>query len=195
MPINRVKSAGIENNTIKGDDVSTNTIDTAKLGGSITGDKLIDGVIDNNKINTSAAIANDKLANSSFTLNGVSVSLGGSTTISGSLDWQPVIVADGSTQQNLEAGKAYFMDTNSGIIEAFLPASPSLGDTITILDYGQQFSTNKVIINTQGQKINGAVGDGVGPNEFELTRSNGVFELVYLDTDKGWIVKTSTTIT
>lgn len=195
MPINRVKSAGIENNTIKGDDVSTNTIDTAKLGGSITGDKITDGVIDNNKINTSAAIANDKLANSSFTLNGVSVSLGGSTTISGSLDWQPVIVADGSTQQNLESGKAYFMDTNSGVIEAFLPASPSLGDTITILDYGQQFSTNKVIINTQGQKINGAVGDGVGPNEFELTRSNGVFELVYLDTDKGWIVKTSTTIT
>ena len=195
MPINRVKSAGIENNTIKGDDVSTNTIDTAKLGGSITGDKITDGVIDNNKINTSAAIANDKLANSSFTLNGVNISLGGSTTISGSLDWQPVIVADGSTQQNLESGKAYFMDTNSGVIEAFLPASPSLGDTITILDYGQQFSTNKVVINTQGQKINGATGDGVGPNEFELTRSNGVFELVYLDTDKGWIVKTSTTIT
>ena len=34
-----------------------------------------------------------------------------------------VTVADGSTQLTAEAGKGYFLDTNAGVIEVFLPTS------------------------------------------------------------------------
>ena len=48
---------------------------------AITTDKILDATISNADISSSAAIANSKLANSAITINGSSVSLGGSTTI------------------------------------------------------------------------------------------------------------------
>ena len=74
----------------------------------------------------SGSITNAKLTNSSVTINGSSVSLGGSTSFSVYLDWQAVVVADGSTTLTAEAGKGYFLDTNAGVIEVFLPTSPQV---------------------------------------------------------------------
>ena len=71
---------------------------------------IADGTIQNQDI--SGSLTNDKLANSSFTLNGTSVSLGASSSIITFLDWQAVTVADGSTTLTAEAGKGYFLDTN-----------------------------------------------------------------------------------
>ena len=48
---------------------------------SVTTDKILDATIANADISNSAAIANSKLANSAITINGSSVSLGGSVTI------------------------------------------------------------------------------------------------------------------
>ena len=72
--------------------------------------------ITNAKIAT-GTIANDKLTNSSITLNGSSLSLGGSALKH--IDWQALTVADGSTTLTAVAGRGYFLDTNTGVIEVF----------------------------------------------------------------------------
>ena len=46
------------------------------------------------------------------------------------VDWQSVVVADGSTGLSLEAGKGYFINTTSATQAATLPSDPNIGDTI-----------------------------------------------------------------
>ena len=131
----------------------------------------------------SGSITNAKLTNSSISVNGSSVSLGGSLTTTIFLDWQAVTVADGSTTLTAQAGKGYFLDTNTGVIEVFLPTSPSRGDTIALVDYSGTFATNKCIINTGGQLIDSTAGP-----DFKLTTNNTIAELKYIDANKGWLV-------
>ncbi len=131
----------------------------------------------------SGSITNAKLANSSISINGSSVSLGGSLTTNVYLDWQAVTVADGSTTLSAVAGRGYFLDTNTGVIEVFLPTSPSRGDTIALVDYSGTFATNQLIINTGGQLI-----DSTSGPDFKVTANNSIVELVYIDANKGWQV-------
>ena len=128
MAINRIKTGGITDNTIQSDDIAPGTIANDRLAGSIANDKL------------AGSITNAKLANSAITINGTSINLGASGEIVAGTDWQAVTVADGSTQLNAEAGKGYFLDTNQGVIEVKLPASPSRGDTFVFADYGNNFA-------------------------------------------------------
>ena len=142
---------------------------------------ILDGTIQNQDI--SGSLTNAKLANSSISVNGTSLSLGGSTSVTPFLDWQAVTVADGSTTLTAEAGKGYFLDTNTGVIEVFLPTSPSRGDTIGLVDYGGTFATNKLIINTGGKLIDSTTGP-----DFKVETNNAIVELVYIDDNKGWQV-------
>ena len=158
--------------------------------GAIDDSKIEDGTIQNQEIQGSltnekfaGSIANDRLANSSLTVSGSTVSLGASTTIPTDTDWQALTVADGSTQVITEAGKGYFLDTNAGVIEVFLPSSPTRGDTVILADYAGTFGTNQIIINTGGENIDSTVG-----SEFKITTNNAIVECVYVDAAKGWLV-------
>ena len=102
--------------------------------------------------------------------------------------WNAVTVADGSTQLNASAGNGYFLDTNAGVIEVFLPSSPTRGDTVVLADYASNFATNNVIINTGGQLID-SVQPLFGGGGYTLSTNNLVVELVYVDSNKGWLVK------
>ena len=117
----------------------------------------------------SGSITNAKLTNSSVTVNGTAISLGGSATIIPFVEWQAVTVADGSTTLTTTAGKGYFLDTNAGVIEVFLPTSPSRGDTIVLVDYSGTFATNKLIINTGGKLIDSTTG-----SEFKVETNNSI---------------------
>tara|TARA_Y100000004_G_scaffold119858_1_gene134681 strand:- start:106 stop:1515 length:1410 start_codon:yes stop_codon:yes gene_type:complete len=152
MAINRIKTGGITDGTIQSGDIAPGTV------------------------------ANDRLANTSITINGTAVALGGSVTAG--TDWQAVTVADGSTTLTAEAGKGYFLDTNTGVIEVFLPTSPSRGDTILVADYAGTFATNNVIINTGTNNL-----DSTTTRQYKLTTNDTVAEFVYVDSAKGWITR------
>ena len=163
MALTKVQNTGIADDAITTDKIENSTVVAADIA--------------------PGTIANAKLANSSITLNGSSISLGGSGTAK-HIDWQAVTVADGSTTLTAEAGKGYFLDTNTGVIEVFLPSSPTRGDTIVLADYGGTFGTNQIIINTGGKLIDSTQGP-----DFKVTTNNAVVELVYVDANKGWLVK------
>ena len=174
MAINRIKTGAITDATIQSGDIAPGTIANDRLAGSV---------------------ANAKLANSAITINGTSIALGASGEIVAGTDWQAVTVADGSTTLTAQAGKGYFLDTNAGVIEVFLPTSPSRGDTVVLVDYSGTFSTNKVLVNTGGKLIDSTVGGPAGSNEFQITANNSVVELVFVDNDKGWLVKNNEAVT
>src|SRR6056300_941992 len=174
MALTKVTKSGITNNAIDGDKIEDGTVVAADIApGTISSDKIATGTI-----------ANDKLANSSVTINNSAVSLGGSIELATGTDWQAVTVADGSTTLNAEAGKGYFLDTNAGIIEVFLPSSPARGDKVILADYSGTFATNQIIINTGGELLDSTAG-----NDFKVTTNNSIVELIYVDSAKGWLVK------
>ena len=173
MALTKVQNTGIADDAVTTDKIENSTVLAADLAASsVTNAKIATGTI-----------GNDKLTNSSVTINGSSLSLGGSTTLK-HIDWQAVTVADGSTQLTAEAGKGYFLDTNAGVIEVFFPSSPSRGDTIVLADYGGNFATNKAIINTGGRLIDSTTG-----SDFKLETNETIAEFVYVDANKGWLVK------
>ena len=151
--------------------------------GTVVGADITPGTVTNAKISPSAAIANSKLQNSQVTISGSAVSLGGSVDINTGIEWQAITVADGSTTLTTENGKGYFLDTNTGVIEAFLPSSPSRGDRVVLVDYSGTFATNQLIINTGGQLIDSTTGP-----DFKVTTNNSIVELIYADANKGWLV-------
>ena len=91
------------------------------------------------------SVTNAKLANSAITINGSSVSLGGSTTIETGTSWQSTIVT--GTTLSAVAGNGYWIDTTSNACTVTLPASASVGDTIEFTDYARTWGTNAITIN------------------------------------------------
>ena len=163
MALTKVQNTGIADDAVTTDKIENSTVLAADIApGTIT---------------------NAKLSNSALTINGSSISLGGSGSAK-HIEWQAITVADGSTTLTAEAGKGYFLDTNVGVIEVFLPSSPTRGDTIVLSDYSGTFATNQCIINTGGQLIDSTAGP-----DFKVTTNNSIVELVYVDSNKGWLVK------
>jgi hypothetical protein len=165
MALTKVTKSGITDNSIDADKIEDGTIVAADIAdGTITSAKL------------TGSIANNKLANSSITVNGTSVSLGGSVS-AGSIEWQAVKTA----AFNAVAGEGYFVNTTSGAITVTLPASPSAGDTIAIKDYAGTFATNALTIARNGKNIQGVA------NNSQLSTVRASVVLVFIDDTKGWL--------
>ena len=155
-----VSAAKVEDGQLASADIAPGSLSTAKLAGSI---------------------ANAKLSNSSITFNGSSVSLGGDAGGLNPIDWQAVVVSDGSTVTTMVAGRGYFVNNTSAAGLVKLPLSASAGDTIKIKDYAGNFGTNNLTIQRNGHNIQGVTNDGL------LSTNKASVTLVYVDATKGWI--------
>jgi hypothetical protein len=98
-----------------------------------------------------------------------------------SIAWQSVKTASFTAI----IGEGYFVDTTSGAITVTLPASPSIGDFVTIKDYAKTFDTNNCTIGRNGSKIGGKDIDSV------LTTEGIGLTLVFIDSTQGWLVTSS----
>jgi len=138
---------------------------------AVTTAKLFDG-----------AVTNAKLTNSNITINGTSIALGASGDIVAGLDWQAVKTSSFTAV----AGEGYFVNTSGGAVTVTLPASPSIGDFVGIVDYGGNASNNNITIARNGSNIQGVASD----RTILQARASEVF--VYSDSTEGWTVQATT---
>jgi len=104
------------------------------------------------------------------------------------VNWNAVTVADGSTTLNASAGNGYILDTNTGVIEVFLPSSPTRGDTVILMDYAGTFALNQGIVNTGTTNLDSTI-----TRQYSLTQNDTIAEFIYVDAAKGWVTRINTT--
>jgi hypothetical protein len=97
----------------------------------------------------------------------------------GGISWQAVKTAN----FNAAAGEGYFVNTTNNVITATLPASPTLGDEITFIDYAGTSDTNTITIARNSKPIAGAASD------LTVTVERAGFTLVFVDNTQGWLFK------
>ena len=95
----------------------------------------------------------------------------------GLIAWQSVQ----TTGFTAVAGRGYPCNTTSAGFTVTLPASPSVGDEVILLDYAGTFDTNALAISPNGNKIEG------GTKNLRLTGEREGVRLVYIDSTQGWL--------
>ena len=95
----------------------------------------------------------------------------------GSVDWDTTAKTASFTAVS---GNGYFVNTTSGAITVTLPASPSAGDIVAVVDYAGTADTNNITIGRNSSNINGAASD------LTMSKENSGITLVYVDGTQGW---------
>jgi hypothetical protein len=80
------------------------------------------------------------------------------------------------------AGRGYPCNTTSSAFTLTLPASPTAGDTIQLVDYAGTFATNKLTINPNGLKIQSQTSNVL------VSKNNEALTLTYVDSTSGWLI-------
>ena len=96
----------------------------------------------------------------------------------GGTSWQSVVT--GNT--TMVSGRGYFVNTTSAAITMTLPASPSIGDTVNVIDYSGTADTNNITIARNSQPIMGAA------ENLTVAVERAAFSLVYSDSTNGWLL-------
>ena len=92
------------------------------------------------------------------------------------------ITSTSITAYTAVAGDNLLIDTASTSVTITLPASPSKGDTVSIMDVSATggFGSNNVTVNRNGQPIRGAA------SNLTLNNNNQSIKLRYTNATKGW---------
>jgi hypothetical protein len=102
-------------------------------------------------------------------------------TVSGGAAWQAVK----TTNFTVTAKEGYFVNTssNSTAITATLPASPTLGDFVSFIDYAGTFDSYNLIIARNGKNIQGSATD------LTVATERAGLTLVFTDNTQGWLLQ------
>jgi hypothetical protein len=77
-------------------------------------------------------------------------------------------------------GNGYYLNTTTGSITVTLPSSPTIGDSIGIIDYAGTAASNTIIL-TSSNNIQGSSDDKV------VNYTRGALRITYADTTQGWV--------
>jgi len=99
------------------------------------------------------------------------------------IDWQAVKTSNFTAV----AGQGFFVNTAGGAVTVTLPSSPTIGDTVAVVDYGGVSATSNksIILAGNGSKILAS-----SINKSIVTNEVGVI-LVFTDSTKGWVINGS----
>ena len=98
---------------------------------------------------------------------------------SGGTEWQAVKTSNFTAS----AGQGVFANTTSASFTVTLPASPDLGDEVSIKDYAGTFDSNALTIGRNSQPIEGVAAD------LTVSVERAGLTLVYTDGTQGWLLK------
>ena len=80
----------------------------------------------------------------------------------------------------MAANDRYFIDTTAGAQTVNLPASPQVGDQVSLLDLAGTFDTNNLTIGRNSLKIMGQSAD------MTIAVEDAAIQLVYTGSTYGW---------
>ncbi len=100
-------------------------------------------------------------------------------TVSGGAAWQAVVTSN----LTVVAKAGYFVNTSAAAITTTLPASATIGDFISFIDYAGTFDTNNLTIGRNGHNIQGSATD------LTVATERAGFTLVYVDATQGWLLQ------
>ena len=135
-------------------------------GGTDIGEDLVDAdlfIVDNGAGGTNRKVAASRIK----------------TYIGGGTQWQAIKTSN----YTASAGEGVFANTSSGAFTVTLPASPSLGDEVTIVDYAGTADTNNITVGRNSSPIMGAAED------LTISIERAAITLVYVDSTQGWLLK------
>ena len=98
--------------------------------------------------------------------------------VAGGTDWQAVKTAD----YTAVAGQGVFVNSTSGAKAVTLPASPTLGDEVRIIDAYGTAATNNITIQRNSSKIMGS------DSNFIIDINRSALGFVYVDANQGWVM-------
>jgi hypothetical protein len=101
------------------------------------------------------------------------------TYIGGGTSWQAVKTSNFTAA----AGQGVFCNTTSAAFTLTLPASPSIGDEVSFVDYAGTFDTNNLTIGRNSSKIHGA------DEDLTVAVERAANTLVFTDSTQGWLLK------
>jgi hypothetical protein len=101
------------------------------------------------------------------------------TYIGGGTSWQAVKTSN----YTASAGQGVFANTTSSAFTVTLPASPTLGDEVSIVDYAGTFDSNALTVGRNSSKILGA------DEDLTVSTERAAFTLVFTDSTQGWLFK------
>jgi len=111
----------------------------------------------------------------------------GSETVVTIIEKGYATITDSNTPYTSVAGAQIFANTSSNPITVNLPASPSVGDEVTLIDTRASWASNNLTVGRNGQPINTAASD------LTLSNAGQSITLVYIDATRGWAYKTNYT--
>lgn len=82
---------------------------------------------------------------------------------------------------SINAGERIFADAAAGAFTITLPGTPSIGDTVQIIDVAGIFSTNNVTVGRNGKKIQNLAEDLV------LNLNNAAITIIFSGDTYGWV--------
>jgi hypothetical protein len=98
---------------------------------------------------------------------------------SGGTSWQAVK----TTTYTAAAGEGIFANTSGGAWTLTLPASPSIGDEVSVIDYAGTFDTYNLTIGRNSKNIQGVAAD------LTVATERAGFTLAFTDGTQGWLLK------
>jgi hypothetical protein len=89
---------------------------------------------------------------------------------------------EAASNTTMSAGKAYFVDCSSQTITMTLPSSPSMGNSVRVIDATGSSETNNITIARNSSNIMGQADD------ITVNQNRAAFMLVYYNTAQGWLL-------
>ena len=110
----------------------------------------------------------------------------GTETVMSIIEKGYATITDSNSPYTTVAGAQIFANTTANPITINLPASPSVGDEVSVLDTRGTWGSNNCTIGRNGSPINS------GTSDLVLNTNGQSITLVYVDSTRGWAYKTNT---
>jgi len=109
---------------------------------------------------------------------GTLVTTATTTPLTGQIAWDTTVKTSGFTAV---AYGGYFCNTTSAAFTVTLPATPTRGQFVVIVDYAGTSATNNITVSGNGAKIS-----GFGASAILATNRQGI-TFTYIDATQGWL--------